>query len=1327
MTRWKFPQDRLVFRYGAPGTPLYAPQGDTLTICTDAGGHTPADIQYPNGTTVPASLLSIGADCLIPEFLGPNDGSTILYAVNGLVISELYAQVEPRLEATDPRYLLVTQRGAANGVASLDGSGKVPSAQIPGGGGGGGAVDSVNGQTGTVVLAAADVGALDQSAGDARYAQISTVPVVGAAGSGASKALSANDPTTTNSRSPLPHAGTHASGGADPVTPAAIGALRASNNLSDLTNANSGRTALGLGNSATLPVGTSSGTVAAGDDGRITGAVQAATLTTRGDLLAGTGSGAVRLAVGSTGQVLSADSTQSTGVKWITPPSGSPTGSAGGDLGGTYPNPSVLKINGVTVSNAPTANQILTATGTTAASWTDPSATVVISTTATDIAPLGTRAAGSSGKAADASHVHAMPRLDQVLAPTAAVALNAQKLTGVANGTASTDGAAFGQIPLVGAAGAGAGVALSSTDASVTNARTPTAHAASHATGGSDALTPAAIGAVAVDALFYNAKDHGVVGDGTSVDSAALQTLVNTVATAGGGTVYLPPGTYVVSAVYLASNITLLGAGMGSTVLKLDPAATPGTNAIVIRVANGSTTAASWVTVRDLTIDGNKAAFPSPAGKVYGYYLGTGTAGLVTDCLVESVEFRNCPTYALDIVNALRVSVTDCFSHDNGAASGTNNACSGFEILADDVTLVNCRAVNNAVKGFTSGESGVVHYRTKLIGCTAQGNLSDGMYFHDGLTDSAILGGTSRNNTGSGVVMATAAVRNTVVGVTASGNAVNGFRIDAGTYNILSACIADANATASVGNPEVYLVDAAMYNTVDACIVNSSNSNTSIVEHDTSDHNVFRSNTYNKTFTLLGANSSIADPGIVTSVNTHTPTAGAVTLAVADIAGALAAANNLSELTLPATARTNLGLGGAAVLNVGTTAGTVMAGNDNRIAGSLQASVWRRRDIPGPNETTRAYDGPDPLVTLTASSTTTISSGAAYAPNTANFQYQGAAGFAFGSGGDSVYYLPTSQTPHTYASPQNTWAVEFDTDAQVFEVGFKYVSAATTYRLSIDGRAVTDLPQATGATSAGAAYMLKFDLKTGLNTPKRIRLDFCTMPFRGVYLPPTDTLWKPVAGGGRFMLFGDDLSDGASANTGGGTGTWLYRTGRMLGVQDVWEQGRTGTGYITAGSFDTLANRLAADVVAYTPDRLVVWAGYNDSGGSQPAIGTAASALFTAIASGLPTCQTYVVGCWSPSGSPTSALTSTDATLQTAAAGASLPFLSPITGSVYDKTGTLVTTLGPWITGTGKVGSTTGTGIADWAIGADGVHPTDAGHLYLSRRIFSSLRALMPA
>ncbi|MEV6165802.1 glycerophosphodiester phosphodiesterase family protein [Streptomyces sp. NPDC052052] len=84
-----------------------------------------------------------------------------------------------------------------------------------------------------------------------------------------------------------------------------------------------------------------------------------------------------------------------------------------------------------------------------------------------------------------------------------------------AQGPAGPTGAT-GPQPALGATGAGATIALKSTDPSTTNARTPTAHAASHRAGGSDVLTAADVGAdqagaatTAVSAHVTAADPHG--------------------------------------------------------------------------------------------------------------------------------------------------------------------------------------------------------------------------------------------------------------------------------------------------------------------------------------------------------------------------------------------------------------------------------------------------------------------------------------------------------------------------------------------------------------------------------------------------------------------------------------------------------------------------------------------------------------------------------------------------------------------------------------------------------------------------------------------------
>ena len=78
---------------------------------------------------------------------------------------------------------------------------------------------------------------------------------------------------------------------------------------------------------------------------------------------------------------------------------------------------------------------------------------------------------------------------------------------------------------------------------------------------------------------YFNVKDYGAKGDGKTIDSPAINKAIDAAEHAGGGTVFLPAGTYASYSVRLQSNITLF-LDAGATLLAAYPTETDGFDVI---------------------------------------------------------------------------------------------------------------------------------------------------------------------------------------------------------------------------------------------------------------------------------------------------------------------------------------------------------------------------------------------------------------------------------------------------------------------------------------------------------------------------------------------------------------------------------------------------------------------------------------------------------------------------------------------------------------------------------------------------------------------------
>ena len=292
----------------------------------------------------------------------------------------------------------------------------------------------------------------------------------------------------------------------------------------------------------------------------------------------------------------------------------------------------------------------------------------------------------------------------------------------------------------------------------------------------------------------YYAEDAGAKFDGTTDDTAAIQAKINEAAAAGGGTVWLPKGTAIVTNISVKPRVYLRGLGMFTTILKQKANSTgPVVRAHYSSDAGATDPNGQFIGVFDLQIDGNRANQTAP------------NHGLHLEPNPPTPAVKPAADLFWDSHNLVQnVRITECKGNGVYSAGRSENR------------LINVVVYKVDLHAFQ------VHYDTWLIGCTGSWAGLAGFYmkdtsscivadckaFYNGQTTPASGYGFIYNNCHSMVC----------VGNQSQDNRGGGYQLDNNCKNIeLAGCVADSNSTSGIGTYPAYDLWDSSYNTLVAC------------------------------------------------------------------------------------------------------------------------------------------------------------------------------------------------------------------------------------------------------------------------------------------------------------------------------------------------------------------------------------------------------------------------------------------------------------------------------------------------------------------------------
>jgi hypothetical protein len=222
-------------------------------------------------------------------------------------------------------------------------------------------------------------------------------------------------------------------------------------------------------------------------------------------------------------------------------------------------------------------------------------------------------------------------------------------------------------------------------------------------------LTPVPVlqsNAAVYDVPYFNVKDtpYTAKGDGATADDVAIQAAITACSAAGGGTVLLPPGTYILNAPLTITSALVRIRGENAT-LKLGSGFVRGSQGQGHIFING----VNDVSIENVRFDGNSGVVSADATNNFAVWITNGQRVTISNCYVTGINSGGS-----NINTALVWAGT---SHYAKAIGNTiENASGGGTFMQGQESIV----VGNSLN--TLNDVGIVFNGTNARDCTATGN-----------------------------------------------------------------------------------------------------------------------------------------------------------------------------------------------------------------------------------------------------------------------------------------------------------------------------------------------------------------------------------------------------------------------------------------------------------------------------------------------------------------------------------------------------------------------------------------------------------------------------